>query len=280
MSNPYEVSLPLFAGRHALSLADLRAAFPELIVRSRDFSNDEYAGFLRTALPNHIEISNFTFHKKKLELFISHSLLNIDADTVLLDAAGGGYSYAGQASLKRGYLQDLEIRPAVRKRVGPHVGYLESDVGAIPLPDASVDAICCHHAFEHFQGGADIAFLQEVQRLLSPRGAAVIVPLFICRSAVEITNLETFDNWTLPEAQRLFDPVATLPGTKSGNFARVYDPDLFRQRVLGAIDPAGFQVEIVEVTREGEPVPNPAHYLPGDVSNFNFPYRALRLSRR
>lgn len=116
--------------------------------------------------------------------------------------------------------------------------------------------------------------------MLSVGGRAVIVPLFISSEYVEMTNLECFDNWDKgADSQRVFDPTSTLPGKKSGNYARVYSPASFRQRVLEHIDLTRFSVRIVESTLGNAPIPNPRTYSKHKVSNFNFPYRALVIER-
>lgn len=280
-ANPFEGPLKDYQRNWALSLRELVVALPEIKVSTRELTGADYETFLKTVLTNHESIHAERRHKKKLEMFISWSLLPLGPNTVFMDAAGGGFSYAGRIGAKRAFLQDLSIRPAVKKRVGPKVEYLECNAGAIPLPDESIDAMSCHHSFEHFQGNADKDFIKEIQRLLAPGGAAVIIPLFISKARLEMTNLQTFSNWSIDREHRLFDPTATLPGFKSGNFARIYDPAWLRERVLSMIDHDAFDVELFQITLDGRPVPDPdlPHYQSHKVSNFNFPYRALRITR-
>jgi ubiquinone/menaquinone biosynthesis C-methylase UbiE len=278
--NPYEGSLASYVARYQLSKEELADALPDVRVSTVTLTRRAYEQFLSDILPSHASISANVDHKKKLELFISYSLLNIHPSSTFLDAAGGGFSYAGHLSCAKSYLQDLEIRDSVRRRIGDGVTYVEASMSNIPLDDSSVDAISCHHAFEHFQGTADTDFIKEAQRILRPGGALVIVPIFLSRAHVELTNVSEFTNWSAPEKVRLYDPGATLPGTKSGSFARVYDLEAFKDRVLAHIDSRQMTMEIIEPTMGGISLPDPRNYVAHKISNFNFPYRAFRMTKK
>jgi|GEM_PF-3501579 len=278
-AHDFEGPLEDFEVTYRLSLEELATELPSCRIGTVDLSRVEYEKFLRSVIPWHETIGKRTDHKKKLELFASYTLLGELLTGAYLDAAGGGFSYAGGIPARRAVIQDLSIREAVRKRSGPSVEYLESSLSKIPLPDESIDAISAHHAFEHFQGSADHDFIDEVQRILKPGGKAVIVPLFVSRSALEMTNRHDFDNWSIDPGRRVVDIEATLPGKLSGNFARIYDSVTFDTRVLSRIDGAKFEVSITELTLEGRPIPDPVVYKNHKVSNFNYPYRAFTLER-
>jgi predicted SAM-dependent methyltransferase len=273
--NPFEFSLAAYVEKYQLGLCDIAEGLPEVKVGSIALRRDMYANFLANVLTNHAEISPKSHHKKKLEMFISHSLLNIRPKDVYMDAAGGGFSYAGKVATSRTYMQDISIRKSVRDRLGPTVECIESSVGKVPLAAGSVDKISCHHAFEHFQLDADIEFIKEAQRILRPGGRLVIVPIFISKREVEFSNLKEFKNWSTKPENRLVDMNATLPGKKSGNFARIYSLASFRERILSKIDFQRFDVEIVEPLLGGTNLPEPRNYITHKISNFNFPYRAL-----
>jgi SAM-dependent methyltransferase len=275
----YEGRSDYFTKNLLIETDTMQAMFPRLRVSKQNLSRRDYDAFLRTALPNHETISKIRDHKKKLELFISYHLLGDLLKKVYMDAAGGGFSYAGGIPAKLSILQDMEIRDAVKKRVGNKVQFIESSLSKIPLADASVDAISTHHAFEHFQGTADIDFIKEAQRILTVNGRLVIVPIFICKEHVEITNISDFNNWTVPEDRRIFDERASLPGKKSGNFARIYDKGTFNDRVLASIDFDKFDVELIEMSLEGRMIPDPEVYKNSTISTINYPYRALVLTR-
>lgn len=279
VGNPYEGTLEFYQEHFFVPLEEIDNALPNVTCRHLDLKMDDFEAFLRDYLPWHEKIAKRLAHKKKLELFISFSLLGDRAFESYLDAAGGGFSYAGTLKAKQSHLQDMEIRDAVKKRCGPDVNYVESSLTSIPLEDNSLDAISSHHAFEHFQGSADMDFIREAQRILKTDGRLVLVPLFIARDYLEMTNLAEFSNWSTEEKNRLFDPTASLPGKKSGHFARIYNLAMFQERVLSKIDFSNFAAELVEVTLEGRPVPDPVVYATHKVSNFNYPYRAFMLTK-
>ncbi len=279
-ANPFEQSLESYQNRYALSLEEIAQDLPEIRTDHVDLKREDFEAFLEQYLPWHEAISELSDHKKKLELFSTFHFLGAKLLGVYLDAAGGGFSYAGTIQADRTILQDMEIRETVRERSGAHVEYVESSLTGIPLDDCSVDAISTHHSFEHFQGSADSDFIVEAQRILKPGGMLALVPLFIARNAIEMTNFSDFSNWSISEKHRVFDPNATLPGKKSGNFARIYDTTTFRERVLSKVDPANFDLALTELTLEGRPIPDPITYHNHKVSNFNYPYRLLTMTKK
>jgi len=71
------------------------------------------------------------------------------------------------------------------------------------IPDGFFDALTLHNSFEHFMGNADSEFMREVDRVLSPTGACLILPLYVAASA-----------------RIYFDPVAVTP-----SLLRTYDKE-------------------------------------------------------
>ncbi|OIQ50045.1 hypothetical protein BerOc1_01975 [Pseudodesulfovibrio hydrargyri] len=191
---------------------------------------------------------------KVLEYAASMKMLRLTPDSVLLDAAGGFGEYTAAAKelcgLETVYCLDAVDLPdrgdGVRRLVG--------GVSNIPLPDESVDAISCHHSFEHFQGDGDKDFLAEVGRVLKPGGRAVIIPFFLCNRYAEIRNVlgrKPFD----PKAKTVYDPFGTFPGWGPyERFARVYDARAFAERLMPAMD-ARITVSVHPVLFEGRPCP-------------------------
>ncbi|WP_338668964.1 class I SAM-dependent methyltransferase [Pseudodesulfovibrio methanolicus] len=214
---------------------------------------------------------------KVLEYAVSIRLLGLEPGKVLLDAAGGFGEYAAAAlelcGLERVYCLDA-VRLPDR---GDGVERLVGDVSAIPLPDASLDAISCHHSFEHFQGEADVAFIREIGRVLRPGGRACIIPFFLCNRYAEIRNVRgraLFD----PKAMAVYDPFGTFPGWGPfERFARVYDRQAFEGRLLPAAE-GRLDVSVHPVFFESEPCPDMSrnHHQP----RLNGLLKALILTRR
>ena len=245
--------------------------------RHLDATAREYLAWLAEVAPLHG--GDGPFSKKPLEFFGTWRLLDPRPEDVFLDAAGGVFTYLDRLHVRQRYLHDLEIGPALRERLGPGVGYLESDAAAIPLPDASVDKISCHHSFEHFEGDADSGFIAEIQRLLRPGGRACILPIFIGDAYYEVTTHFTLRGKRYdPAARLLLDPTAQVPG--GNGYARIYDPAALRRRVLDRVDRREFSVEIVELRLDGKPVPDLALERNRKVTRINCPFRALLITRR
>jgi len=217
-------------------------------------------------------------HSKVLEYAASRKLLNLDARSVLLDAAGGSGEYleairdiVGCNAL---YCNDL-LQP---EKVKNGIHFIGKSVTEIDLPDGSLSAVACHHSIEHFQGDGDMGFIDEIVRLLRPGGKACILPLFLARPYVEIWNTcrkSKFDE----QATTVNDPFATFTGW--GNFegfARVYDIESFKRRLLSRI-PANFTTSLVEVTFEGKACPQIGFFSNRHQPPINRAMRAFVIER-
>ena len=113
--------------------------------------------------------------RKLLEHYASVGLMRVRAGGTYLDAAAAKSPFYKVLPVIEGvarcYRQDLNFSPGVD---GDTVG---CSADAIPLPDASLDGIVSHNAWEHFEGAAAIGFLNEAKRLLTPRGKLCILPV-------------------------------------------------------------------------------------------------------
>ena len=245
-----------------------------------DLDRDHYGDWLDRYVPDWKVLFKLAEHKKILEFYISFSLLDPGPEHVFMDAAGGVDSYLPRLACRRKILQDIKLVDSVRERLGDGVELLECNAGAMPLAPGSVDRISVHHSFEHFCGSADTDFITEVQRILAPGGRCCIVPLFLADIYAEITDDDS-PRWHCdPSARYIVDPTAAIPGGEHcGHFARVYDIEAFRGRVLDAIDPERFAVSVREVTLGGAPVPDMGLECHAHVTGVNSPYRAMVLER-
>ena len=114
-----------------------------------DMSGDEYQKWVQRFFPAWRRRFGHLQHKKLIELFATHTLLDPQTDDVFMDAAGGGNTYLVNLSCSKRYLQDLSISQELRSHLGNGIEYVESDAGDIPLPASSIDKVSCHHSFEH-----------------------------------------------------------------------------------------------------------------------------------
>lgn len=201
-------------------------------------------------------------HTKALEYLASIALLDLTDGKRLLDAASGYEAefarlvgrYTG--SRLTCWAQDGNPHEPITEE-GGEIRFITGSIDRIPLPDASLDAISCHHSFEHFAGDIDVRFLGECLRLLAVGGRLAITPLFLANEYAEITNLPDLKLGD-PAARLFFDPTATFPGWGPyEGFARTYDRETFRGRILASIPP-NFRVSVANIRYEGRSAPDMA----------------------
>jgi SAM-dependent methyltransferase len=251
-----------------------------LIPDRLDLDPADHMKFLSQYYPKWKEGFSDPFHKKFLELHVSWRLLDIRPNEAYLDLAGGLFTYAGYVNAGKKLLNDRYVNPSLRgELIRQGVEIVESFAQSMPLEDCSVDKISCHHSFEHFRDDGDTSAIREIQRVLRPRGKACIVPIFLANGYFEIVDLP----WTPKSDQdaiRVVDPTSPFPGGSfSGGFARVYNLESFRKRVLQQIDVKHFRVAIVELFSKGKTLPDqslPCHRTDPAI---DFPYRALLIER-
>ncbi len=112
------------------------------------------------------------------------------------------------------------------------------------IPDGYFDALTLHNSFEHFMGNADSEFMREVDRVLSPNGACLILPLYVAATpriyfdpvAVTPTLLRTYDK----EAELM--PVR---GFANQEHARCYDAMTLQERLISRI-PSTLEATILD----------------------------------
>ena len=96
-----------------------------------------------------------------------YSLLRrLGNNSIVLDLGCGRGSFQYEACRGRIVAMDLDLPDQRLRR--PQAAYMRADSSAIPLPDASVDAVVSHHTLEHFLDYKTT--LSEIRRILSPHG--------------------------------------------------------------------------------------------------------------
>lgn len=201
--------------------------FEELGVEARRYEVDEPAfdAFLeRAQFPRWYYSgsarANHMFAEKTLEHYVSSELLQLGAGDIYIDVGADNSPFAPIARRLFGctaYQLDSAYSAGVRR------GNIGSDVGSIPLPDASVDKMAAHCSFDHFQGAGDRAFMGEVARLLRPGGRLCILPLYIAR---EHSNFVDRRSWL---SRPILDKQARLIEVPNWGyeFSRYYSPETF-----------------------------------------------------
>jgi hypothetical protein len=139
------------------------------------------------------------------------------------------------------WMQDLTYQDDL-----PHfrVGGFAQNMSAVP--DGFFDAMTLHNSFEHFMGAADGDFVREVDRVLSPIGACLIIPLFVAS-----THRIYFDPVAVtPPLLRTYDKGAELipvRGFANQEHARCYDPATLQERLISRL-PDTLEATIVDFT--------------------------------
>ena len=102
------------------------------------------------------------------------------------------------------------------------------------IPDGFFDALTLHNSFEHFMGPADSEFVSEVDRVLSPTGACLILPLYVAS-----TPRIYFDPVAVtPSLLRTYDKEAELipvRGFANQEHARCYDAATLQARLISRV---------------------------------------------
>jgi SAM-dependent methyltransferase len=157
------------------------------------------------------------FREKALEHYLAASLLDLSPDDLLIDIAAGISPAADIYHRLYGcqsFSQDLAYEAGIQgRRIG-------GDATSLPLPDDFASRMALHCSFEHFEGDADIRFLQEARRVLRSGGRVCILPLYL---STEYQNLT--DPVVLPKGDLPFEPGAVVVGVRGyfNRFGRVYD---------------------------------------------------------
>jgi len=104
------------------------------------------------------------------------------------------------------------------------------------IPDGFFDALTLHNSFEHFMGTSDTEFVSEVDRVLSPAGACLILPLYVAA-----TPRIYFDPVAVtPSLLRTYDKDAELipvRGFARQEHARCYDAATLQERLISRVPP-------------------------------------------
>lgn len=126
----------------------------------------------------------------------------------------------------------------------PHfrLGGLAQDLKSVP--NGFFDALTLHNSFEHFLHAADSDFVPEVDRVLSPCGACLILPLYMAATARIYFDPEA----VTPSLLRTYDRGAELIPVREfarQEHARCYDAATLQERILSRL-PAGLEATIID----------------------------------
>ena len=135
--------------------------------------------------PSYVNDFHYCIEAKAREHYLSALMANMPSGGLFMDAAASQSPFDHLTERLYGartYRQDLNY-PA-----GVHGMTVGSNAQSIPLPDASLDGIVSHNAWEHFEGESRNGFIRECVRLLRPGGIMCILPVVCAAHTYILTS--------------------------------------------------------------------------------------------
>ena len=136
-----------------------------------------------------------TMERKLSEHYVSVALGGLDAipsDAIIIDVAAAGspfYKVLTEMGYTNVYRTDLNYDTRFSaKKIG---GAGSRDFAH--FPDGSVHLIVAHNSIEHFERGEDLALFRQIDRILTPGGRFVWIPLGLTVGGLSETDPEC---WT------------------------------------------------------------------------------------
>lgn len=118
--------------------------------------------------------------------------------------------------------------------------YRTEDATQTAFPDASVKGASLHCAYEMFTGNDDTRFLQEVARILAPKGKVVILPLYMHTHYCAYATAEYFGKGYSDPAAKEYIRL-DCSGVPS---SRKYDAAMLKSRVLDHVQSLGMRYRL------------------------------------
>lgn len=232
------------------ALADeIRSRF-SAITRSYALDAAEFRQFVRECgyAEQYVQYMGPTLlDEKLLEHYVSLKLIAPEPGDVLIDIGSAQSPFASYVARQYGcrtYQLDLAYAEGIH---GDRIG---APAQEIPLEDASVAAMTLHCTIDHFEGGADSAFVREAARVLRPGGRVCILPVYF---AAELSNICDPAHFA-PGAE--LDHAARLRGVLGYNnrFGRYYSPAALDTRLLA--NAAGLEPTLYRIEGEKDRIEN------------------------
>lgn len=174
---------------------------------------------------------------KIMEYVVSLDLLPVESSNVVIDVASERSVFPEMVKATIGarvFRQDLIYPPGLSEdRIG-------GSAAAMPVPAAFADKLFLHNSFEHFEESSDSEFVVEAWRVLKPRGAVCIVPLYLSARHQIVTDplLDTRDVAWDSGAE-----IVSRRGYRS-RFGRFYSVEALAKRVVEPALECGLQYTI------------------------------------
>lgn len=128
---------------------------------------------------SYIDSCGSIFPEKALEYYVGLKLLDLGKEDTFVDVGAG---HSPWVKMVRKYIGCTAYALDLAYPAGIHDDKIGADATSIPLPDDSITKICLHCSYETFAGNADNRFIRETERVLSPGGKMMILPLYLHNS--------------------------------------------------------------------------------------------------
>ena len=184
------------------------------------------------------------FAEKTLQHYLAAKLLKLNNNDIYIDIANA-YSPASEIYHNlygcKVFSQDLIFKEGI------HGNKIGGDASNMPVPDAFATSMGLHCSFEHFEQNADINFIKEAGRVLKPGGKMCILPLYLYKEYIILT-----DPTVLPKGGIPFESDAMLHCAKGyGNrHGRVYDIPHLITRIVNNLNDLKLTIYVVQNEKE------------------------------
>jgi len=185
------------------------------------------ANFPKDYMDGYERLGNYISIEKAFEHYLGAELLELNSNDILIDVAAGRSPWWNIAPRLYGcaaYCLDLVYPPGIN---GHKIGCYATK---IPLKDGFATKLALHCAFETFEGEADVRFISEAARILSPEGRIVILSLYMSYSHIVWTGLRADRRGIdYQDAQRVWQDER---GSQSLRFASFYSVSAFNEWIV------------------------------------------------
>jgi hypothetical protein len=215
----------------------------------QDFAAFRAAGYFDNA--GYAGADGSVCDEKVLEHWIAAErlgLMKYQAGDVYVDIAAANSPWARILRTRLGisaFAIDLEEAGAAYRDL-PY--YRTGDATATGLADASVRGVSLQCAFEMFMGDDDVKLLEELARILSPGGKAVVVPLYLHTHYCAYATPEHYGKGKADARAREY-VCRDWMGIPS---ARFYDAQELKNRVLAPIERLGMRYQLLALRNKSE----------------------------
>ena len=184
------------------------------------------------------------FYEKTLEHFICYKLMSLQKSDDFIDIAS---EHSPVVEIFNDFWGCNSYSQDIMYKSGIHGNKIGSDASKIPVPDNLFNGAIATCSIEHFENDSDIKFMAEMERILSPGGKIVIVPLYLYSKDA----CQTDPTYSVPGNVKFDDGVEVHCAKYWGNrHARFYSAKSLFKRLIEPNKNMNFKVFILKNPEE------------------------------